>query len=65
MGGRITRDAHASVGVSGFFRSDYVSRELLESLLKDTEKDHTYWLEQQLRLVEKTGLQNYLQSQMS
>ncbi|MEN8261475.1 MAG: bacterioferritin, partial [Pseudomonadota bacterium] len=29
-----------------------------------TEEDHAYWLEQQLGLIEKTGLQNYLQSQM-
>lgn len=44
---------------------DYQSREILEVLLKDTEEDHTYWLEQQLGLIDKLGLQNYLQSQMS
>lgn len=43
---------------------DYVSREMLEALLKDTEEDHAYWLEQQLSLIEKIGLQNYLQSQL-
>ncbi len=43
---------------------DYVTRELLESLLDDTEEDHTYWLEQQLGLIQKVGQQNYLQSQM-
>ncbi len=43
---------------------DYQTREILEVLLKDTEEDHTYWLEKQLGLVEKIGLQNYLQSQM-
>lgn len=43
---------------------DYVSRELLEDLLGDTEEDHTYWLEQQLGLIQKVGLQNYIQSQM-
>lgn len=43
---------------------DYQSREMLEALLKDTEEDHTHWLEQQLGLIEKVGLQNYLQSQM-
>ncbi len=42
---------------------DYQTREILEVLLKDTEEDHTYWLEQQLGLIEKIGLQNYLQSQ--
>jgi bacterioferritin len=43
---------------------DYQSREILEGLLKDTEEDHAYWLEQQLGLIDKVGLQNYLQSQM-
>lgn len=33
-------------------------------MLQDTEADHVYWLEQQLGLIEKTGLQNYLQAQM-
>lgn len=32
--------------------------------LKDTEEDHAHWLEQQLRLIELVGEQNYLQSQM-
>lgn len=43
---------------------DYQTREMLEVLLKDTEEDHAYWLEQQLRLIETIGLPNYLQSQM-
>ncbi len=43
---------------------DYDSREILLKLLDDTEMDHAYWLEQQLGLIDKTGLQNYLQSQM-
>lgn len=43
---------------------DYQTREILEVLLRDTEEDHTYWLEQQLGLIDKIGLQNYLQSQM-
>jgi bacterioferritin len=43
---------------------DYQTRELLEKLLADTEEDHAYWLEQQLELIEKIGLQNYLQSQV-
>lgn len=43
---------------------DYQSREILEALLKDTEEDHAYWLEQQLGLIDKVGLQNYLQSQL-
>ncbi|MEZ5494615.1 MAG: hypothetical protein R3E61_08580 [Pseudomonadales bacterium] len=32
--------------------------------LDDTEMDHAYWLEQQLRLIDMIGLQNYQQSQM-
>ncbi len=42
---------------------DFETREILTRLLKDTEVDHTYWLEQQLRLIDHVGLQNYLQSQ--
>ena len=42
---------------------DYQSREILEQLLADTEVDHAYWLEKQLRLIEKMGLDNYLLSQ--
>lgn len=43
---------------------DFVSREMLAVQLDDTEMDHAYFLEKQLRLIELTGLQNYLQSQM-
>lgn len=43
---------------------DYVTREILEKLLDDTEMDHIYWLEQHLGLIDKIGLQNYVQSQM-
>ena len=43
---------------------DFETREILEVLLKDTEEDHTFWLEQQLGLIENIGLENYLQSQM-
>ncbi len=41
---------------------DYQTRAILGELLKDTEEDHAYWLEQQLRLIDAMGLQNYLQS---
>lgn len=43
---------------------DFQTRTILEVLLHDTEEDHAYWLEQQLGLIEKLGLQNYLQSQV-
>lgn len=42
---------------------DYASREMSEKLVVDTE-EHIDYLEAQLELIEKVGLQNYLQSQM-
>lgn len=42
---------------------DYVSRDLLQSIL-DSEEEHVDWLETQLSLIEKVGIQNYQQSQM-
>ncbi len=45
-------------------KNDYDTRDILQVLLHDTEMDHIYWLEQQLGLIEKIGLPNYLQNQM-
>ncbi len=41
---------------------DYVSRELFDSVL-ESEEEHVGWLETQLGLIDKMGLENYLQSQ--
>ena len=42
---------------------DYVSRQLFEDILK-SEEEHIDWLETQLALIERIGIQNYSQSQM-
>ena len=42
---------------------DYVSRDLLSSIL-DSEEEHVDWLETQIALIAKIGLENYQQSKM-
>ncbi len=42
---------------------DYVSRDLFDSILK-SEEEHVDWLETQLELINKVGIENYVQSQM-
>lgn len=42
---------------------DYGTREMLEDIL-ESEEEHIDWLETQLSLIDKVGMENYLQSQM-
>ena len=41
--------------------NDFISRDLLSNIL-DSEEDHIDWLETQLSLIDKVGLENYQQS---
>ena len=40
---------------------DFQTRNMLTVLLDDSEEDHAYWIEQQIRLIDMMGLPNYIQ----
>ena len=44
---------------------DYVTRDMLQVQLEDTEMDHAFWLEKQIKLIKLVGLENFQQSQMT
>lgn len=45
-------------------KKDYVSRDMLLAQLRDTEEDHAWWLEQQLGLIKRIGLELYQTSKI-
>lgn len=58
------RDALKEVIALCESKSDFETRRILEQLLDDTEADHIYWLEQQIKLINMIGIENYLQKKM-
>jgi bacterioferritin len=71
--GMLRNDLALEISVAGALKEainlcekerDFQTRQILDQLLEDTEMDHAYWLEQQLGLIERMGLENYLQTQV-
>lgn len=64
---QLEMDAHPALRVAIAYcesSGDYVSRELFAEIL-ESEEEHIDWLETQLNLIQKIGIQNYMQSQIS
>ena len=59
----VSRDSLLSAIVACESAKDYVSREIFERILEDTE-EHIDWLETQLDVMQKIGIHNWLQSQV-
>lgn len=58
--------AHADLNAAASYSEsigDYVSRDLFVEIM-EAEEEHIDWLETQLGLIDKVGLQNYLQTAM-
>lgn len=60
---RVSRETLVAAIAACEAAKDYISREVLEHILDDTE-EHIDWAETQLDLIQKVGLENWLQSQM-
>ncbi|RNM19943.1 bacterioferritin [Dickeya undicola] len=56
------RDLREAISYSDSVR-DYVSRDLMIDVLAD-EEEHIDWLETELELIARLGIQNYLQTQL-
>ncbi|MCD8516863.1 MAG: bacterioferritin [Burkholderiaceae bacterium] len=60
---RVSKNLKAAIAECELAR-DYVTRQALVVQLDDTEMDHAYFLEKQLKQIELMGLENYIQSQI-
>lgn len=56
------RDLREAISYADSVR-DYVSRDLMITILSD-EEEHIDWLETELDLINRLGIQNYLQTQL-
>ncbi len=63
---RLENEAHGDLKAAVAYceqAGDFVSRQLFDEILA-SEEEHIDWLETQLELIERVGLQNYQQSQI-